>query len=70
MANPYVSKVTPYMKGAKSGYQIADGRYGPLKTPNLRQGPIIADAQKDDTMAENFNGSPTRQMSDTGKVRK
>lgn len=70
MPNPFEGKASPYFKGAKTSQQIADSRYGRHPTPNLRQGPLIADAQRDELPEEDFNGARSRQVSDLGKVRK
>lgn len=59
-----------YIKGAKTGQQIATSRYGKSKTPSLREGPMIRDAERDTMPEENYIGAPARQISNTGKVRK
>lgn len=63
MAHPYDSK-------ARKGTVVADARYGKHPTPNLRSGPLIKAAEDVSRPEENYNGAPTRQISESGKVRK
>ena len=66
MAHPYASK-------AKTGKERADARYD---FPPNNSGPdsmLIKDAKVDERgeqAEDNFVGSPARQVSETGKVRK
>lgn len=66
MAHPYAGK-------AKTGQELADSRY---TFPAANQTPVSAlvDAAKVDHRGEkaedNFIGSPSRQVSETGKVKK
>jgi hypothetical protein len=74
MAHPYDKKAagTPHPMNSKvqTNQQRADARYGALKTPDLRAGPLIASAQRTAMPEESFTGAPSRQVSDFGKVRK
>lgn len=70
MSHPYENARSPYDKRAKTGRQIADARYGPLDTPSLRTGPLIADAEDVALPKDNYTAAPARQISETGKVRK
>lgn len=70
MSHPYENETRPYEKKAKTGRQVADARYGPLKTPNLREGVLIADAEDVALPKDDYAAAPARQISETGKVRK
>ena len=63
----------PYKSQSKTGQARADARYTPVKN-KAPEGPLMAEARKNtresDGPEELFAESPSRQISNYGKVRK
>lgn len=63
----------PYKIRAKTGQQLAASRYSPVPNKTPMSDPVLDDAESNprgQVADEVFNGAPTRQISNSGKVRK